>query len=148
MKLKQLKINYLWWSSLCYTHWGNIIGLSQYLKKERKKNLKELGFWWHPECGYFLHPSFVVLFYFSPSNLFLLLFHRVALLLSWCACPRICIMLGITITLHKKLYLQIIIKNFSFFLKNKSMRKYQYYNGSKWKGNFKSFCDMVTSWSK
>jgi len=25
MKLKQLKINYLWWSSLCHTQWGNQI---------------------------------------------------------------------------------------------------------------------------
>jgi len=48
------------------------------LKQLKIKKLKELGFWWHPDCGYFLHPSFVVLFYFSPSNLFLLLFHRVA----------------------------------------------------------------------
>ena len=70
---------------------------------KKKKKLKELYVWWHPECGYFFHPSFVVLFYFSPSSPFLLLFHRVALLLSCFACPRICIMLGITITLHKKL---------------------------------------------
>jgi hypothetical protein len=59
---------------------------------------------------YFFHPYFLVLFYFSPSSPFVLLFHRVSLLLSCCACPQICIMLGITITLQKN-YGLIIMDN-------------------------------------
>jgi hypothetical protein len=74
---------------------------TQAIKYFKKYILKELCFLWQPECRYFFHPSFLVLFYFSPSSLFLLLFHQVSLLLSCCACPRKCIMLGITITLQK-----------------------------------------------
>jgi hypothetical protein len=75
-----------------------------------------------------LNLSFVVLFYFSPSSLFLLLFHRVALLLSCCACPQVCIMLGIIITYYNY--------KFQFFKKQKKYEKGPILQCEQMKGEF------------